>query len=106
MLITIYTEKGNSFQIPYAINPLQVYAKLLPEKGTFVDFPQITGADQFTINEAILMLPYVKKYGKNFVSLCAEFIDWSRSDVGEQIIQIGEQFKKITKLVEDNTLVL
>lgn len=106
MLITIYTEKGNSFEIPYAVNPLTAYAKVLPEQGTFVNFPSVVNGDQFTITEAIIILPYYKKYGKNFVSLCAEFIDWSRSDVGEQIIQIGEQFKKITKLVEDNTLVL
>jgi len=93
MLVTIYTEKGNCFSVPYAINPLEAYSKLLPEKGTFVDFPAILNADQFTITEAIVMLPYVKKYGRNFISLCAEFINWDRTDIAEQILEIGEQFK-------------
>lgn len=92
MIVTIYTEKGNTFSVPYAINPLQAYAKVLPTKGTFVDFPQVMSGDQFTIDEAIVMIPYVKRYGKNFISLCAEFIDWNRTDIGEQIISIGEQF--------------
>lgn len=106
MLITIYTEKGNSFEIPFAINPLTAYSKVLPEKGTFVKFPQITGGDQFTITEAILILPYYKRFGKNFISICAEFIDWSRSDVAEQIVSIGEQFTKTYKLIQENILVL
>ena len=93
MIVQINTEKGNCFSVPYSINPLQAYSKLLPEKGTFVDFPAIMNADQFTIQEAIIMLPFVKRYGKNFISLCAEFINWDRSDIAEQIVQIGEQFK-------------
>lgn len=106
MLITIYTSKGNCFSVPYAINPLQAYSKVLPEQGTFVDFPQVSNADQFTISEAIIMLPFVKRYGKNFISLCAEFINWNRTDIGEQIVQIGEQFTKISQLIEDGVLVL
>jgi len=93
MIVQINTEKGNCFSVPYAINPLQSYSKLLPEKGTFVNFTQVMNGEQFTIQEAIIMLPFVKRYGKNFISICCEFIDWGKTNIGEQVVQIGEKFK-------------
>ena len=94
MEVQIITPKGNLISCTLTTSDLEKWGQVVP-MDCFVNFPAIQSGDSFTLQEAILIAHYYQRYGKNFVSLCAEFIDFSRTNIGEQINSIAGRFAEI-----------
>ena len=94
MEVEIITPKGNLISCNLDAAKLKKWGQVVPS-DCFVNFPCIQAGDSFTLQEAIIISYFFPKYGKNFVSLCAEYVDFSRTNIGEQILEVAGRFTEI-----------